>query len=178
LEKCKAKKRTIFMKKIFLAVGGMLMFGALSNRAMAQLDNRGAIGGRFGSAQGITYRHTLNSDHALEGIMSIQSNSDFRRFRVVGLYEIYKPLTAGFNWYYGFGGSIGSYKEKDKIIDGQRHSFDSQLNLSIDGIVGIEYNIPQAPFQISLDVKPYFDFLNESSIKLFDPIGFSVRYKF
>lgn len=166
------------MRKIFLAVGGMLMFGMLSNKAVAQLDNRGAIGGRFGSAQGVTYRHTLNTNHALEGIMSIQSNSDYRRFRVVGLYEIYKPLTSGLNWYYGFGGSIGSYKEKDKIIDGQRHSFDSNLNLSIDGIVGIEYNIPQTPFQISLDVKPYFDFLNESSIKLFDPIGFSVRYKF
>jgi len=110
--------------------------------------------------------------------MSIQSNSDFRRFRVVGLYEIYKPLAAGFNWYYGFGGSVGSFKEKDKIFDGKRQSFDSQLNLSIDGIVGIEFNVPQSPFQISLDVKPYFDFLNESSIKLFDPVGFSVRYKF
>lgn len=166
------------MRKIFLAVGGILMLGGLSNKATAQLDNRGAIGGRFGSAQGITYRHTLNANHALEAIMSIQSNSDFRRFRVVGLYETYKPLVAGLNWYYGFGGSVGSYKEKDKIIDGQRRSFDSHLNLSVDAIVGIEFNIPQSPFQISLDVKPYFDFLNETSIKLLDPVGFSVRYKF
>jgi hypothetical protein len=64
-EKCKAKKRTIFMKKIFLAVGGMLMFGALSNRAMAQLDNKG-YWWTFWVCSGITYRHTLNSDHALK----------------------------------------------------------------------------------------------------------------
>ncbi|UIR56623.1 hypothetical protein LZQ00_02105 [Sphingobacterium sp. SRCM116780] len=166
------------MKKLSWILGVTCGLMGLSNEACAQLDSKGAIGARFGSSQGLTYRHTLSNDRALEGILSIQSNSNYRRFRVVGLYEIYKPLSAGFNWYYGFGGSVGSYKEKDKIVDGKRIEHDSELGLSIDGIIGIEYNIPQTPFQLSLDVKPYFDFLQSSSIKLIDPIGFSFRYKF
>lgn len=166
------------MKKISWIFGVAVGLLGVSNEAFAQLDSKGAIGGRFGSAQGITYRHTLSNDRALEGILSIQSNSNYRRFRVVGLYEYYKPISSAFNWYYGFGGSLGSYKEKDKTIDGKRYEYDSELSLSIDGIIGIEYNIPETPFQVSLDVKPYFDFLQSSSIKLFDPIGFSFRYKF
>lgn len=168
----------INMMKFSLICGLTLGLIGLSNHASAQLDSKGAIGVRFGSAQGITYKHTLSENRALEGILSIQSNSSYRRFRVVGLYEYYRPLASGFNWYYGFGGSLGSYKDKDKTVDGKRIQYDSELSVSIDGIVGIEYNIPQSPFQVSLDVKPYFDFLQSSSIKLIDPIGFSFRYKF
>lgn len=151
----------------------------ISDVAYGQLVERNAVGARFGSASGINYRYTLTNDRAFEGILSIQSNSVSSRFRLVGLYEYFKPLVGDFSWYYGVGGSVGSYKYKSFTDpSGNLHHSKSELSLSIDGIVGIDYSIPNTPISISLDLKPYFDFLQESSIRIFDPVGFSVRYRF
>lgn len=147
--------------------------------SFAQLTSQHAIGARFGSASGINYRYTLAQDRAVEGILSVQSNSTSSRFRLVGLYEYHKPIAGDFSWYYGYGGSIGSYTYKAFTdANGQYHNSKGELSLSIDGIVGVEYNIPNAPIALSLDIKPYFDFIQESSIRLLDPVGFSIRYKF
>lgn len=147
--------------------------------SLAQLPSQHAIGARFGSATGVTYRYTLAEDRAIEGIMSIQSNSRSSRFRVVGLYQWHKPLSGDFSWFYGVGGSVGSYKYKAYTDNnGQRFDATSEVALSIDGVIGVEYNIPTTPLAVSLDVKPYFDFVQESSIRLIDPIGLSIRYKF
>ncbi|TCV14133.1 hypothetical protein EDC17_101638 [Sphingobacterium alimentarium] len=164
------------IRNIFLLAAGIF----LANDASAQLTSQHAIGARFGSASGINYRYTLSQDRAIEGILSVQSNSTSNRFRVVGLYEYHKELPLNnFSWYYGFGGSIGNYTYKAYTnSNGEHIPKNSELLLSIDGIVGIEYSLPTAPISLSLDVKPYFDFVQESSIKLFDPIGFSIRYKF
>lgn len=164
----------ILRNLFFVAI---LLFAGKSS--FAQLSSQHAIGARFGSATGINYRYTLSEDRAIEGIMSIQSNSRSNRFRVVGLYEFHKPLAADFSWYYGFGGSVGSYTYKAYTdADGRRFDKKSEVAMSIDGIVGVEYNIPTTPLAISLDVKPYLDFIQESSIRLIDPFGFSIRYKF
>lgn len=161
----------------------LLSFGKVS----AQLDTQHAVGGRFGSATGFSYRYTLAEDRAIEGIVSLQSNSQSRRFRLVGLYEFHKPLAENFTWFYGFGGSVGSFRYKDVVStwtndQGQtvteRVDSNSELALSIDGVIGVEYQIPTTPLSISLDVKPYFDFLQESTIKLIDPFGLTIRYKF
>ncbi|MFD2555849.1 hypothetical protein [Sphingobacterium tabacisoli] len=148
--------------------------------SFAQLDSQHAIGARFGSATGFNYRYTLSPDRAVEAIMSIQSNSRTNRFRFVGLYEFHKPISDDFSWYYGFGGSIGSYTQKAyrDYENGRDYPKDSEIALSIDGIIGVEYKIPTTPVSISLDLKPYLDFIQESSIRLIDPFGFSVRYKF
>lgn len=162
--------RNLFFVTVLLFVG---------KNGFAQLDSQHALGARFGSATGINYRYTLAEDRAVEAIMSIQSNSRSSRFRVVGLYEFHKPLSGDFSWYYGFGGSVGSYKYKAFTdANGVRVDANSEVALSIDGIVGVEYQIPTTPLAISLDVKPYFDFIQESSIRLIDPFGFSIRYKF
>lgn len=82
---------------------------------------------------------------------------------------------------------MGSFKYKSETVqvtneNGQvitsRTNPKSELALSVDGIIGVEYAIPTAPLSISLDLKPYFDFIQESSIKLIDPFGLSIRYKF
>lgn len=148
----------------------------------AQLNSGHTIGGRFGSSQGITYRHTLQEDRALEGILSIQSNSRARRFRLIGLYQYHQPLSGDFYWYYGYGGSIGSYKQKNYTVveNGvtERREGVSEVALSIEGIIGVEYKVPESPLSISLDLKPYFDFIQDSNIRLIDPFGFSIRYHF
>lgn len=175
------------MKKKLLYIFVFVYVGLFAPDAFAQLPSQHAVGLRFGSSSGITYRYTLAEDRAVEGILSLQSNSKTSRFRLGGLYQYHKPLSGDFSWYYGFGGSLGSIKYKSVSVQTQneqgqtiptRTDPTSELILSVDGVVGVEYNIPSAPLAISLDVKPYFDFLQESSIRIFDPIGFSIRYKF
>lgn len=163
--------RTIFLIAIATLIG---------NEASAQLSSQHAVGLRFGSASGINYRYTLAENRALEGIMSVRSNSTSSTFRLVGLYQYHKELPLeNFSWYYGFGGSIGNYTYKAFTNNEGTHiPKTSELSLSIDGIVGVEYSLPTAPIALSLDVKPYFDFVQESTIRIFDPIGFSIRYKF
>jgi len=152
---------------------------ASTNFAQAQLSSQHAIGARFGSATGITYRYTLTPATAVEGILSIQGNSEYSRFRLVGLYQHHMPIMDDFSWFWGYGGSVGSYTGK-AFTDASGNRFDkySELALSVDGIVGVEYKIPSAPLAISLDAKPYFDFLQESGFRIWDGIGFSVRYTF
>lgn len=161
----------------------VLVFLALSvffcKNSSAQLDNTHAAGLRFGGATGISYRYSLSEDRALEGILNLQSSSAASRFRIVGLYEYHKPLAENFSWYYGFGGSLGSVRYKAYTTSaGTRVESSSDLMLSVDGIVGIAYDVPSSPIAISLDAKPYLDFLQESSIRWIDPFGFTVRYKF
>lgn len=167
------------MKHILRSITLLAVGLFIGHNTFAQLSSKSAIGARFGSATGVTYRYSLAEDRAIEGIVSVQSNSASSRFRVVGLYEYFKPLAGNFSWFYGFGGSVGSHTYKAFTdASGNRHDSKGELALSVDGIIGIEYAIPSAPLSISLDVKPYFDFLQESTIRLIDPLGFSIRYKF
>ncbi len=147
--------------------------------SFAQLDSQHAIGVRFGSATGVSYRYSLTENRALEGILSVQSSSRTSRFRLVGLYQYHKPIADNFSWYYGFGGSFGSMRYKTyKDALGNTIPASSDLLLSVDGIIGIAYDIPTTPIAVSLDAKPYLDFLQESSIRWVDPLGFTIRYKF
>ena len=185
------KHSIIFMKKVnwLLLTLGIILFSY--DASWAQLDTPHAVGGRFGSATGFSYRYTLSDDRAVEGLLSVQSNSKYRRFRLGGLYQYHRPLADNFTWFYGFGGSVGSFKYKEIVtrtelvdedgktwVNTERTNPSSELALSIDGIIGVEYNIPTTPLAVSIDVKPYFEFLQESSIKLFDPFGLTIRYKF
>ncbi|MCA5005430.1 hypothetical protein [Sphingobacterium bovistauri] len=164
------------LRNIFLIAAAILM----GKEASAQLSSQHAVGLRFGSASGVNYRYTLAENRALEGILSMRSNSTSSTFRLVGLYQYHKELPLeNFSWYYGFGGSIGNYTYKAFTSnEGVHIPKTTELSLSIDGIVGVEYSLPTAPISLSLDVKPYFDFVQESTIRVFDPIGFSIRYKF
>ncbi|WP_166335039.1 hypothetical protein [Sphingobacterium chungjuense] len=166
--------------KFYLLLTFTLLFSA---GAYAQLSSQHAAGLRFGSATGFNYRYALNDVNAIEGILSVQSNSTSSRFRLVGLYQYHQPINEDFSWYWGYGGSIGSYTQKafqSQQPDGtiNMHPRNSELALSIDGIAGVEYNIPTTPIAVSLDVKPYFDFLQSSSFRIIDTFGFSVRYQF
>src|SRR5690554_5429511 len=96
---------------------GIILFSF--DTSWAQLNSEHAVGGRFGSATGFTYRYTLAEDRAVEGILSVQSNSKSRRFRLVGLYQYHQPLADNFTWFYGFGGSVGSFRYKEVVTQTQ-----------------------------------------------------------
>lgn len=166
------------MKKVRIAAAGFVMFFLVLATVHAQDSPTysQAIGGRFGVANGISYKHFLNESHAIDGIVNFQGNRDFALFKLLGLYEVHLPIyfldVEGLQWYYGAGGGIGSYRYKN--INDSRDD-ERGLAWSFDGVVGLDYKLPNAPLNFSLDWKPTMELTPESGVR-FDGIGLSIRY--
>jgi hypothetical protein len=143
---------------------------AIQTASQAQ-SYRNAIGGRFGTANGITFKTTLGGDKMLDLIANFRSNNGYSYFRVTGLYEIYNPVQGaqGLLWYYGIGGSVGSRKFRDGDVN--------QAYLSVDGVLGLDYKFVDAPINVSLDWKPA---IGLAPVTEFDSsgLGLSLRYTF
>ena len=94
---------------------------------------------------------------------------------MVGLYEIHNPIqnAAGLQWYYGAGAGIGSYTEKRKGLNNN----ETDVYLSLDGVLGLDYKFNGAPFNISLDWKPSFDITPSQGLD-FEGVGLSLRFAF
>ncbi len=154
-------KKAIFI--IFLSLG--------LNQLSAQTYTTG-IGLRGGLSQGITVKHFINGNTAIEGILSTR----WRGFNVTGLYEISNPLpTSGLHWYYGAGGHLGfwnGYNAHPWFQDDGSHTV-----IGIDGILGIEYNFMEIPLNLSLDWKPAYNLVGYRGLWM-DNFAFSIRYIF
>jgi len=130
-----------------------------------------AIGGRFGAANGITFKTTLGENKMLDLIANFRSNNNYKYFRVTGLYEVYLPIpeARGLNWYYGGGASIGSVTRK--------WDDSSDLYLSLDGVLGLDYKFADAPINLSLDWKPAIQLTPDTDFDA-SGVGLSLRFTF
>ncbi|QGY45531.1 hypothetical protein GM418_18195 [Maribellus comscasis] len=157
------------MRKILLAIAILISVAFAAN---AQ-DYSTGIGIRGGPSNGLTIKHFITDNAALEGILA----SRWEGFNVTGLYEIHAVAfdTPRLNWYYGFGGHIGFW-------DGSKNDYwfddsDNYTVVGIDGILGIEYNIESIPFNISLDWKPGINLIGYQGF-WGDEAAISVRFIF
>jgi len=157
------------MKRLFLLLflGGMMLVSA--KNANAQYKN--ALGGRFGTANGITFKTFVSGENALDFILNFQSKRDYSYFRFTGLYEIHNSINnaPGLKWYYGPGATIGSrtYKPTD----------DGELLLSVDGVLGLDYKFDGAPINVALDWKPSIEVVPNTHFNA-EGIGLSLRFTF
>ncbi len=149
------------MKKATL-IFAMAAFAILFTRqAMAQTSGQTAtsypyaLGLKFGGYEnGISGKYFMQSDVALEGILGFRKHG----LVVTGLWE--KHQTA-FNvpelkFYYGGGAHIGAVGSGYyKRFNGDEDYYDSSsILLGADGVLGLEYIIPNAPIAVSLDLNP------------------------
>lgn len=141
-----------------------------------------AIGLRAGETSGITYKQFFTPVEAFEGILGLWPNA----IGITGLYEKYVPFgsVSGLNWYFGGGAhlSIGTGKLFYFEREGSRYySYRSKypgLAVGVDGLVGIEYKLPKAPFAISFDIKPFLEVNNGGVLYTsFDP-GLGIKVAF
>jgi hypothetical protein len=158
------------MKKLiftFLAVAALFTMSVTT--ASAQSYNN-AIGGRFGSANGVSFKTALNKGAMLELIGNFRSNNGASYATLTGLYEVYKPISnaPGLNWYYGGGATIGSYKVK---------GYDGDFYLSANGVLGLDYKFKDAPINLSLDWVPALQLTPDTGFWGGD-IGLGVRFAF
>jgi len=157
------------MKKLsILCLTAVFIFLASSNAQAQNYEN--AIGVRLGSYNGVNFKTFLNSNKALDLNLSFRNNNDLKRFLLTGLYEVHNPIEGapGLLWYYGGGGSIGSYKRRD---------FDGDLWLSADGVLGLDYKIEGAPLNLAIDWRPRLEITPDTNLRTED-VGLSIRLTF
>jgi hypothetical protein len=158
------------MKKLlFTIIAGVALFTMSVSDVKAQ-DYKNAIGGRFGSANGVSFKTGLNKNAMLELIGNFRSSSGVKYFQVTGLYELYNPIAGaeGLNWFYGGGATVGSMKVK---------GFDGDVYLGLNGVVGLDYKFKGAPINLSLDWIPTFQLTPDTDFYSGD-IGLGVRFTF
>ena len=150
-----------------------------SSIAMAQYDF--AVGLRSGGTSGLTLKKN-NGSSAIEGIVGFWSHG----VSLTGLWE--KQQNAfdepGFNWFYGFGGHLAFYGDK---FDGRGgaawynhpHDIDDgDFGIGIDGIVGLEYKIPDVPLAIDISLKPYMEIVSEGGVFFSPDPGIGIKFAF
>jgi hypothetical protein len=158
------------MRKILIA----LIFGlfGLTTQVNAQTYNT-AVGLRGGLFSGVTIKHFISDNAAVEGILA----NRWGGIAIIGLYEIQMNLpTEGLSWYYGGGAHLATYKRVKYYSSDATVRDGNVTTVGIDGIIGLEYNFADFPLNLSLDAKPFFELINGNS--QFLDIALSARYYF
>lgn len=153
------------LRKLLFAA---LVMTALTTTLHAQQYNT-ALGLRLGYDNGVSLKHFFAPASAGEFILAVSPNY----FQLTGLYEYQQPVpdVRGLDWYVGIGAHIGGIHKNKGLYDGA-------FLFGADLIGGIEYVFPSAPFNISLDWKPSFNFTNSYNDYWYSGFALSLRYIF
>ncbi len=156
------------MKKLLQVLIILLLLG-VTTTASAQYKT--GLGARLGFFNGITVKHFLNDQNAIEGILSTRWNG----FVVTGLYKWQKPFSdvPNLDWFVGGGAHIGFWGEGDY----RWSTYQAYTIIGVDFIIGLEYTFEEAPISLSLDWKPAFNFIGHTAW-WGDGAALSVRYTF
>jgi hypothetical protein len=151
------------MKKTFLI---LIILSALFYNANAQYSTSAGL--RFGSFSGITVKHFIGGENAVEGLLTWYYNDGFV---VTGLYEFQKPFPdiANLYWYIGGGLHAGFGR-----FDNDKHS-PEYFVFGGDAIIGLEYCFQQVPFNLGFDWKPAVNFAGHYG---YWPNGFGISFRY
>ncbi|WP_162343432.1 hypothetical protein [Cyclobacterium salsum] len=158
------------VKKSMIFVFALMMGLGLLNESRAQTYATG-IGLRAGVSNGLTVKHFIQSDVALEGIL----HSRWRGLVLTGLYEVHKDIreVRGLRWFYGGGAHIGSWNSGNTV----KRDYSGTTIVGIDGIIGLDFKFADAPINLSLDYKPAFNIINDAGF-WGDEVALSIRFTF
>ena len=143
------------MKK-FLMMAALLV----ATLTVSAQEYNWAVGVRGGGFSGLTAKKYLG-ENSIEAGLSF--NADF--VNVEATYQWQQPvITDGFQLYYGGGAYLGLAEQ--------------YLGLGAEGVVGLEYQIPNVPLALSFDYRPTFNVLGGFGYSNFVNFGFGVKYCF
>ncbi|HEX5002109.1 MAG TPA: hypothetical protein VFW78_06410 [Bacteroidia bacterium] len=134
-----------------------------------------AIGLRLGTSSGITFKHSLGNDAMLELMLT----SRWHGWTFTGLYEKHAPAfqVDKLYWYYGAGAHAGFWNgnHHHPWYDDENHG--DHFEIGVDGIIGLEYQITEIPFNVGIDWKPAFNIAEYTGLWA-DEFALSFRYTF
>jgi hypothetical protein len=118
----------------------------------------------------ISYRSFYTRNKALEGIGFISLDG----FQLTILNEKYFPFSNAENltWYIGYGGHFNLWSEKYKLNNPAKSA---GVAVGVDGMLGLDYKLKNAPINISVDIQPAFNFVGASYFDL-GWGGIGIRY--
>jgi hypothetical protein len=174
--KLKISRYTIMKNTTYLLlIATAFLFATTTSKAQ---DYKVAAGLKFGGYEnGISGKYFLDKDVALEGLLG------FRQSGVVftGLYELHQEAfnVPELKFYYGAGAHIGSvgsgtyrtFNGNDRIYN------NAQLLLGADGVIGLEYLIPQSPIAVSLDLNPRIELATGPFFDIAPGLGIKYMFK-
>jgi hypothetical protein len=150
------------MKKIIFSLTLFL----LASFSYAQF----AVGSSYKTALGFKYYPSAISlkHHSALGFTMEVIGYFWKGNRLTGLIEKDRavPGLPGLNWYTGFGAHMSMYEST---------TYSGKSLLGVDGTIGLDYKIPTAPLNLSIDWQPSFEFGGGSDF-LANWGGVSVRY--
>ena len=157
------------MKRILLAI--FVLSIAASGTLCAQSnigshDYKTSLGVKFYPGA-VSIKHFVTDKNAIEGIGYFWN----RGTRITGLYEIHNDINGapGLKWYIGPGAHLGFYNNK----------YGGGSSVGVDGVLGLDYKIKEAPINFSLDWQPSFEFGNNYGNGFNGNWGgFAIRYVF
>jgi len=117
-----------------------------SQQTKAQSSYQTALGVKVWDGGGISLKHFVNGNNALEGIGYFWRQGA----RITGLYEIHGAINnaGGLQWYIGPGAHVGFYNDR----------YGNRSFIGIDGVLGLDYKFSGAPINVSIDWQPSFEF--------------------
>ena len=132
------------MKKTLIIIASLLAFAVV---ASAQPR---AIGVRAGYGAELSYQHNLGSENFLEVDLG-WSFSSAGYFNVAAAYDFSVAPVGPFNFYAGPAADLALYGTNTN---------NGSLGLGVGAQLGLEYIFSEIPFQISLDWRPWFNFVD------------------
>ena len=145
-------------KMIYCFIVGIVAAAFFAPELRAQYST--GIGLRLGGTSGLDVKHFYKPSKAFEGIIGTFGNG----ISFTGLIEKYSPVynAQGLYVYYGAGAHLAIYNGRSEHYSyfGREINYykNNDVGLGINGIVGLEYRLPEdIPIAFSLDLKPFIE---------------------
>jgi hypothetical protein len=169
--------KNYMMKKTALLLVTTAFLMLCQQKANAQ-SYKSALGLKFGGYEnGISGKYFLNEGTALEGVLGIRNHG----LVLTGLYELHQTAfnVPELKFYYGAGAHLGAVgKGRYQRYGSDDEFYDSgSILLGADGVVGLEYLIPESPIAISLDLNPRLELARGPFFDLAPGLGIKYTFK-
>lgn len=148
------------MKKLTAIIVSVLAFAAVASAQPRALGLRGGFGAE------ISYQHSVDSNFLEADLGWAPGEAN-----LVAVYDFIFANSGNFNFYAGPGLRVGTFKTSSDV-DG--------INLGVAGQIGVEFQIPSVPINLSLDWRPVVNFFGEGKQRGFCGYygAFAIRYRF
>lgn len=152
-----------------------------------------------GWSSGLTLKHFLGSGKgvAIEALLTTEYKARGGRLTILGEKHIGIPDAKGLQFYYGAGFHAGAYQGRyyfaderfyykgrkgDKYFlvsnrEGYFYDETTYLAIGADLILGLEYKLPDLPFVVGVDYKPFFEVFNGYT-GFYNDAAVSLRFTF
>jgi len=160
-----------------IILSSLLLISKNSNAQDYKPNYQFAAGLKFGGYEnGISGKYFMTDANSIEGVLGLRSHG----LVVTGLYEFNIKISNidGFRFYYGFGahaGAVGAGVYR-RFGGGDEIYNKSQVLLGADGVLGLEYVIPQSPIAVSLDLNPRLELATGPFFDIAPGLG--IKYTF